>query len=98
GRGLAPLLAQPRRAHGAGQRPAAGFFRADARPSHSLAGGTRMTFRPIIVVCAAIMAAAPCTDAMAQAPEPFRTRPITLIVPFPARGPSDALAQGMAAQ
>ena len=61
-----------------------------------------MTFRAIIVACAAIMAAAPCTGAMAQAPEPFRTRPITLIVPFPAGGPSDALAravaQGMAAQ
>ena len=61
-----------------------------------------MTFRPIIVACAAIMAAAPYTGAMAQAPEAFRTRPITLIVPFPAGGPSDALAravaQGMAAQ
>ncbi|SDP68980.1 hypothetical protein SAMN04488595_116114 [Ralstonia sp. 25mfcol4.1] len=54
----------------------------------------RMSFRmkrfgQTIAVAVFAMAA----QAMAQSPA-FPTRPITLVVPFPAGGPSDALGRG----
>jgi tripartite-type tricarboxylate transporter receptor subunit TctC len=48
-----------------------------------------------LVVVAALVASVAALPAVAQ-PDAPRTRPITLIVPFPAGGPSDALARAVA--
>lgn len=43
----------------------------------------------------ALLSASTCLPVMAQ-PTPFPTRPLSLVVPFPAGGPSDALARAVA--
>jgi tripartite-type tricarboxylate transporter receptor subunit TctC len=53
-------------------------------------------WRRLLAICLSGLAAGAAAQSAAPPDGAFPARPVTLIVPFPAGGPSDALARGIA--
>src|SRR5262250_2159994 len=66
------------------------------RQSNGISGGTAMTFRRRGFLELAVATVALAATAPVAAAQTYPSRPITMVVPFPAAGPADVLARILA--